>query len=82
MADKKSKFKQNAPGKFYVDELCIACDACTIDAPHFFEMNNDEEHAFVKLQPRTDKEIKLCEEALENCPVAAIGDDEERAGPK
>lgn len=75
MADKKSKFAQNLPGKFYVDEQCIACDACVMEAPNFFAMNDDDGHAFVKLQPKNQVEINECLSAMEACPVEAIGED-------
>lgn len=77
MADKKYKFPQNAGGKFYVDDQCIACDACVVEAPKFFAMNDEEGHAFVQLQPTTPAEEKNCVEALEACPVEAIGMDGE-----
>lgn len=77
MADKKLKWDQNFPGKFYVDDQCIACDACVMEAPKFFEMNDDEGHAFVKLQPKSQSEIQECLNALEACPVEAIGNDGE-----
>jgi ferredoxin len=77
MADKKSKFAQNVTGKYYVDDQCIACDACVMEAGHFFEMNDDEGHAFVKKQPKTQQEIEECENALQACPVEAIGNDGE-----
>lgn len=75
MADKNSKWEQNTPGLFYVDDQCIACDACVCEAPGFFEMSDDDGHAFVKNQPTTDKEKKECTNALEACPVDAIGSD-------
>lgn len=75
MADKKSKWEENASGKFYVDDQCIACDACVVEAPGFFIMNDTDGHAFVKLQPKTTKEIEECLSALEACPVEAIGSD-------
>ncbi|TNF31738.1 MAG: ferredoxin [Deltaproteobacteria bacterium] len=77
MADKNSKFDQNAPGAFYVDDQCIACDACVVEAPKFFAMNNDEGHAYVLLQPTSEEEIQNCLEALDACPVEAIGKDGE-----
>ena len=77
MADKSSKWDQNAAGRFYVDDQCIACDACIVEAPKFFEMNDEDGHAFVKLQPQTDADIENCIEALEACPVEAIGNDGE-----
>jgi len=75
MADKDSKRSENVPGAFYVDDQCIACDACIVEAPKFFKMNDEEGFAFVCLQPQTEKEFKNCIEALECCPVEAIGDD-------
>lgn len=73
MADISSKWKQNVAGRFYVDSQCIACDACVLEAPQFFKMNTEEGHAFVFKQPTTEKEIANCMEALEGCPVDAIG---------
>lgn len=75
MADKSSKWDLNVTGKFYVDDQCIACDACICEAPRFFEMNDDDGHAFVKAQPQTDQEIQECQDALDACPVGAIGSD-------
>ena len=75
MADKKSKWKQNAKGKFYVDDQCISCDACVREAPNFFTMNNEDGHAYVTAQPKTKFEIEECLSALQSCPVEAIGDD-------
>ncbi|MBL7665749.1 MAG: ferredoxin [Bacteriovoracaceae bacterium] len=75
MADKNSKFSSNVPGKFYVDDQCIACDACVMEAPKFFSMNDEDGHAFVIKQPRTPQEFEECENALAGCPVDAIGKD-------
>jgi ferredoxin len=75
MADRNKKWPDNFPGHFYVDDQCIACDACVKEAPSFFEMNIDEGHAFVKRQPQTPEEYKNCEEALNSCPVDSIGSD-------
>lgn len=75
MALKKSKWPENVEGQFYVDDQCIACDACVVEAPRFFSMNNKEGHAFVKAQPRSESDLKECLEALNSCPVEAIGRD-------
>ncbi len=75
MADKNNKFTQNIDGQFYVDDQCIACDACVMEASSNFEMNDDEGHAFVKKQPDTEEALKECISALELCPVDAIGKD-------
>lgn len=77
MADKTSKWEENKAGKFYVDDQCIACDACVMEAPDFFTMNDDDGHAFVKLQPTTQTGLEECRSAMEACPVEAIGEDGE-----
>ena len=77
MADKNAKYEQNVPGSYYVDDSCIACDACCVEAPRFFAMNDDEGHAFVKLQPITAEDLQEAENALAACPVEAIGSDGE-----
>lgn len=77
MADKEAKWEQNSPGKYYVDDQCIACDACCVEAPDFFFMNDDDGHAYIAKQPKSDQELEDCENALAACPVGAIGDDGE-----
>ena len=79
MADKNDKWPENVKGRFYVDEQCIDCDLCRETAPDFFQRNDDGGYSFVFKQPNPDSqaEIDLCMEALEGCPVEAIGDDGE-----
>lgn len=77
MADKHSKFADNVKGRFYVDENCIDCDLCREMAPDFFERNDDEGHSYVQRQPTTPEDIALCKDALNDCPVEAIGNDGE-----
>ena len=79
MANKQEKWKQNANGKYYVDQTCIACDACVTTAPNNFAMNEDEGHAFLSKQPAAPEEEDLCREAMEGCPVEAIGNDEDES---
>ena len=38
-------------------------------------MNDEEGHAFVVNQPKTPEEEAQCKEAMEGCPVEAIGND-------
>mgnify|MGYP001169332931 FL=1 len=73
MADWDFKNSDNVLGLFFVDDQCIACDACVNEAPDFFRMNDIHGHAFVHNQPTKDEEISLCESAMEICPVEAIG---------
>ncbi len=79
MADITQKWKQNKEGKIFVDQSCIACDACVLSAPNNFKMHEDEGHAYVSKQPETPEEEKQCREALEGCPVEAIGDNGDKA---
>ena len=77
MADVKNKNSDNIPGPFYVDDQCIACDACVLEAPNFFQMNDTEGRAYVFNQPKTEDQLTQCIAALETCPVDAIGKDGE-----
>ncbi|MDR0740592.1 MAG: ferredoxin [Puniceicoccales bacterium] len=76
MANRDDRIEENVPGKFYVDDQCIDCDMCRNLAPDFFGATS-EGNSFVKKQPVTPEEIVLCQEAMESCPVGAIGDDGE-----
>jgi len=77
MADPDDKLPDQAPGKYYVDSSCIDCDVCRTTAPNNFEANEDEGYSFVVKQPEGEEEEAGCEEAMESCPVEAIGDDGE-----
>lgn len=77
MADKSKKFPDNVPGRFYVDKECIACDACVLAAPDHFKMHDEDGHAFVSKQPANETEESMCKEAMEGCPVEAIGNNGE-----
>ena len=75
MAEFANKYPENVPGRFYVDDQCIDCDLCRQTAPANFERNEDEGYSYVYKQPESDGERDACREALESCPVEAIGDD-------
>lgn len=77
MANKSEKYPDNVPGKFYVDEQCIDCDLCRETAPENFRRNEDGGYSFVYRQPENDEQAQQCREAMEGCPVEAIGDDGE-----
>ena len=74
MADVANKYAENVAGKFYVDDQCIDCDLCRETAPANFKRNDDGGHSYVYKQPETPEEEALCKEAMEGCPVEAIGD--------
>jgi ferredoxin len=75
MADVANKYAENVPGKFYVDDQCIDCDLCRETAPANFKRNDDGGHSYVYKQPESPEEEGLCKEAMEGCPVEAIGND-------
>jgi len=75
MADPADKVEENVKGPFYVDSTCIDCDVCRSTAPDNFERSEENGYSYVYKQPETDEEKELCEEAMEACPVEAIGDD-------
>ena len=75
MASKDKKHVGNISGKFYVDTECIDCDLCRETAPTNFKRNDDGGYSFVFRQPETSQEEDQCREAMEGCPVEAIGQD-------
>ena len=79
MGEVKDKRPDNVPGKFYVDRQCIDCDVCRDTSPANFTRNDENGYSYVYKQPENPEELRLCEEALDACPVEAIGDDAEAA---
>lgn len=75
MADPTAKLPENVAGKFYVDDQCIDCDACRATAPDNFARDDEKGYSYLSKQPENETEEQLCIEALEGCPVEAIGDD-------
>ena len=75
MADKGNKHPESVPGVFYVDTQCIDCDLCRQSAPGNFQRQEDRGYSYVFKQPATPEETAQCVEAMEGCPVEAIGQD-------
>ncbi len=75
MADREDKNPENVGGEFYVDSQCIDCDLCRETAPNNFTREEDEGYSYVFKQPENDEEREQCVEAMEGCPVEAIGED-------
>ena len=75
MADAAHKYPENIQGKYYVDDQCIDCDLCRETAPANFTRNDDGGHSYVHKQPENEEEERLSKEAMEGCPVEAIGAD-------
>jgi ferredoxin len=77
MAEIADKYPENVTGQFYVDEQCIDCDLCRETASANFTREEDGGYSYVFNQPTTPEEEALCREAMEGCPVEAIGDNGE-----
>lgn len=75
MPEQSKKWPDNAPGKFYVDDQCIDCDACRAEDPENFTRNDEHGYSYVFKQPSTPEELIRAQAALEACPVEAIGKD-------
>ncbi len=61
---------------FKVTDECISCHACVNVASTNFKMG--EEKAYVFKQPENEEQEKLCQSALEVCPVGAIESEEKQ----
>jgi ferredoxin len=77
MANKGDRYAENVPGKFYVDTQCIDCDVCRVTAPANFTRQEDKGFSYVMKQAGTPEEEAQCQEAMDSCPVEAIGNDGE-----
>ena len=86
MAGVNDKWEDNVKGSstingkkvsFFVDRECILCSVCEDVAPKNFRLSDDETHDIVYKQPENEQELEDCLEALDSCPVDAIGDAEE-----
>jgi ferredoxin len=75
VSDFSRKYPENVPGAFYVDDQCIDCDLCRETAPANFKRNEDGGYSYVFKQPALPEELTQCTEAMEGCPVEAIGTD-------
>ena len=85
VADPRDKFNDNVGGtvkigdkkySFYVDRECIFCHVCSQCAPDNFKASDDGDHDYVYKQPENEMELAECYDAMEQCPVYAIGDDD------
>ena len=76
MASIELKFSDNVQGRFFVDIDCIYCGLCSEVAPNNFAASQTLDHDIVYKQPENEIEINACIDAMESCPVCAIGDSE------
>ena len=78
MPNPLKKAKRNAPGKYYVDRtLCTMCQVCVSMGEGYFDIDWDEETAYVTSQPDGRFGEMAVREAMLSCPENAIGDDGE-----
>jgi ferredoxin len=75
MPDPNKRLPENVPGRYYVDSQCVDCYVCRDLAPQNFTQKKGRGYLFVYKQPENNEEESLCREAMEACPVEAIGDD-------
>jgi len=75
MADPGDKVADNVAGRYYVDSQCIDCDVCRVTAPANFQREETRGYSYVFRQPEGADEEAQCQEAMDSCPVEAIGDD-------
>ena len=73
MPELNDKVPQNVAGKYFVDKSCIDCDVCRDIAEANFTRFDGGGYSYVYKQPDSPEEESLCQEALECCPVEAIG---------
>ncbi|MCB0403183.1 MAG: ferredoxin [Bdellovibrionales bacterium] len=75
MGDRTLRYKDNVEGRWYTDQKCILCSVCAELAPANFREAQTNDHDIVYKQPAGETEELQCLEALEACPVEAIGND-------
>lgn len=75
LSDRTKKIPENVPGRYYVDTKCIDCALCPEIAPDSFQAELERGYVYVFRQPATPAEETLCREAMDICPVTAIGND-------
>jgi len=75
MADPRGKLGENVAGRYYVDSQCIDCDVCRVTAPANFQREEEKGYSYVFQQPLSPEEEAQCQEAMDSCPVEAIGAD-------
>ena len=75
MADLTDRLPLNVAGSLFVDSQCIDCDLCRQTAPANFSRDAQAGYSFVSKQPEGPEEVAQCLEALDECPVDAIGQD-------
>lgn len=77
MANRDDKAASNVAGRYYVDNSCISCGQCCDIAPDYFAEDSTKGGMYVKKQPTDAEGVNVCDQAMQACPVEAIGNDGE-----
>lgn len=75
MAELSERLTENVSGGFYTTSVCIDCDMCRETAPGMFKRDDSIGLSVVYRQPASPEEQRQADEAMEGCPVEAIGND-------
>jgi ferredoxin len=62
----------NTPGDFFVSDACDGCAYCGLVAPENFDFDKESNTYHIGRQPEDAEELDLVREAMEDCPVDAI----------
>lgn len=62
---------KNVPGRYATSADCARCELCYACLPEVFQIDEDGK-SYLKRQPKTQKELDLIQEAIENCPISGI----------
>ena len=73
MLEQSTKLPNNVEGEYFVSDGCDGCAYCGMIAPENFDFDKPTNTYFVARQPQTASEADLVQEAMEDCPVDAIG---------
>lgn len=73
MAEIEARVPENVLGRYFVDASCIDCDTCRCVGPEHFRRSDENGYSYVYQQPETEREEEVVEEAMDCCPVQAIG---------
>ena len=74
--DPERRLPNNVPGKYYVSDDCDGCAYCASVAPENFDFDKGSNTYFVARQPSSSEEMEFVREAMDDCPVDAIREQE------
>jgi ferredoxin len=77
MAANGKRYEENAPGKYYVSDLCNGCGLCFSVALQNFMYSNDSSYYYIYQQPLDEREEADIREAISVCPMDCIKEDGE-----